>query len=257
MPTTTDALTEAAELARYAPSIHNSQPWRWRVAEGVLDLYLVDDRVLPVTDPDGRLAVLSCGTALHHARTALAAEGFIVEVTRILDDTHLARLAVTGREPVTPEAVRLVQTVRVRHTDRRPVTAEPADAGALASIAAAVAAEGTGLHVLRRDDVVELAAAASYAQRAESADEAWRAELAYWTAAGIPDEVIPATTPETTVPGRDFGHPGTLPISGDHDRGATFGVLYGAEDDRSAWLRAGEALSAAWLAATEAGLSLV
>src|SRR5947209_6707457 len=135
--TTTDALTEAAELARYAPSIHNSQPWLWRVRDGVLDLHLATDRVLSVTDPDARLATLSCGAALHHARTALAAEGLAVEVTRLPDPddrTHLARLTVTGHRPVEPEAVRLVQTVRVRHTDRRPVTADPVDAVDLAAI---------------------------------------------------------------------------------------------------------------------------
>jgi nitroreductase len=258
--TTTDALAEAAALARYAPSIHNSQPWHWRVRDGVLDLYLATDRTLAVTDPQGRLAVLSCGAALHHARTALAAEGLVVEVTRMPEDTdptYLARLTVTGRHPVTPEAMRSVQTIAIRHTDRRPVTAEPVTPDDLAKVTAAVRAEGTGVHVLRRDDVVELAAAASYAQRAEAADEAWRAELAYWTAAGIPDEVIPAEPTQTTVPSRDFGHPGTLPVGADHDRAATFAVLYGAEDEPVSWLRAGEALSAAWLAATGAGLSVV
>ena len=260
MATTTDALAEAAELARYAPSIHNSQPWRWRVRDGVLDLYLASERLLAVTDPDGRLAVLSCGAALHHARTALAAEGLSTQVTRLPDPgepAHLARLVVTGPVPVSADAVRLVQTVRVRHTDRRPVTEEPVTPVEVGKVRAAVEAEGIGLHLLRRDEMIEMAAAASYAQRTESADEAWQAELAYWTAAGMPDEVIPAQPTQTTVPSRDFGHPGTLSVSADHDRGASFAVLYGPEDERVNWLRAGEALSAAWLAATEEGVSLV
>src|SRR2546429_9351135 len=126
MVTPTDALAEAAELARYAPSILNSQPWRWRVRGDVLDLYLAVDRVPAVSDPDARLAVLSCGAALHHARTALAAEGLDVTVARMPDDAdpdHLARVTVAGQLPVRPEAVRRVQTIAVRHTDRRPVTA--------------------------------------------------------------------------------------------------------------------------------------
>ena len=113
METITDVLAQAAALAGYAPSIHNSQPWRWRVSGEVLDLYAVHSRQLAITDPDGRLAVLSAGAALHHARTALAAEGLDATVVRLPepDDTgHLARITVTGRVPVSPGAIRLVQT---------------------------------------------------------------------------------------------------------------------------------------------------
>jgi nitroreductase len=265
--TTTDALAEAAAVARYAPSIHNSQPWHWRVSAEVLDLHMAAaERGLAVTDPDFRLALLSCGAALHHARTALAAEGLAVQVVRLpdaADPDHLARITVTGRVPVTPEAVRLVQTIEIRHTDRRPVTAEPVGPAELATISGAVSAEGAWLHLLSRDQVIELAAAASYAQQAEAADEAWQAELAYWTGGtrpgggGIPDAAIPAEPTQTTVPSRDFGHPGTLPVSSAHDQGAAFAILYGRQDARLDWLRAGEALSSAWLAATELGVSLV
>jgi nitroreductase len=263
MTTTTDALVEAAELARYAPSIHNSQPWRWRVGDGVLDLYLAGDRQLPVTDPGARLAVLSCGAALHHARTALVAEGLAIEVVRLPEPGHLARITITGRVPVSPDAMRLVQTIEIRHTDRRPVTSEPVQPADLAAIEAAVRAEGAWLHVLPRAEVVELASAASYAQQAEAADEAWQAELAYWTGgtrpggAGVPDAAIPSVPTQTTVPSRDFGHPGALTVSAEHDRGATFAILHGTEDTPLDWLRAGEALSAGWLAATGRGISVL
>jgi nitroreductase len=258
--TTTDALTGAARLGRYAPSIHNSQPWRWQVGAEHLDLYLAPERGLAVTDPDARLAVLSCGAALHHAQAALAAEGVDVVVTRMpdpADPDHLARIAAGGRRSVSPDAVRFVQTIEIRHTDRRPVTAEPVTDAELATITDAVNAERTRLYLLPREEIVELAAAASYAQRAESADEAWQAELAYWTGAGIPDPAIPAQPTATTVPSRDFGHPGTLPVGAGHDRAASFAILYGTEDTRLDWLRAGEALSRAWLVATELGLSVV
>ena len=273
----TGLLTNAAALAGYAPSIHNTQPWRWRVSDKALDLYVVPARQLAITDPDGRLSVLSCGAALHHALVALAAEGQHVDVTRLPDPAdphHLARIvphdgAAAGPGERGPahvpdyDAVRLVQTVRLRHTDRRPVTDPPVGSDELDKIRAAVRAQGDDLHVLRQDQVVELAAAVSYAQRTEAADEAWQAELAYWTGGdrpagtGVPDTAIPAEPPQTTVAGRDFGHPGTLPVSAEHDRAATFAIIYGEQDDRPDWLRAGEALSAAWLTATELGVSVV
>jgi hypothetical protein len=59
---------------------------------------------LGTTDPDGRLATLSCGAAPHHARTALAAQGWHADVLRLPDPTdpsHLTRTRVTERVPVT------------------------------------------------------------------------------------------------------------------------------------------------------------
>src|SRR5690242_17336313 len=72
----------AAEAARYAPSILSTQPWRWRVRPGRMELFAEPRRQLGVTDPDGRLLILSCGTALHHACVALAAKGWTARVVR-------------------------------------------------------------------------------------------------------------------------------------------------------------------------------
>lgn len=59
------------------------------------------------------------------------------------------------------------------------------------------------------------------------------------------------------MPGRDFGHHGDLPVSAGHDKAAVFVMLYGNTDEPADWLRAGEALSAGWLTATEHGISVV
>ncbi|GAA1773354.1 Acg family FMN-binding oxidoreductase [Luedemannella helvata] len=271
------ALVHAAATAGHAPSIHNTQPWRWHVRPGTLDLHAERDRQLGVTDPDGRLLTISCGTALHHALVALAAEGWAATVDRFPDGNpdHLARITLTGPQPVTAEAVRHAQTIQLRHTDRRPVTDTPVEAAALDAIAKTAAEYGVNCHYLRPDQVVELASVASRAQAAEGLDDDWRAELAIWAGAalgagipdvgaagrpagtGVPADVVPETAPQTTVPGRDFGQPGTLPIDAGHDLAASYAILYGREDGPDDWLRAGEALSAAWLTATELGVSVV
>ncbi|WP_243420641.1 Acg family FMN-binding oxidoreductase [Micromonospora globispora] len=262
----TQALVGAATVAGYAPSIHNTQPWRWRVGGTRLGLFADRARALAVTDPDARLATLSCGAALQHARIALAAQGWRAIVTRIPDPTepdHLAQLRVVGRAPVELQAVRRTHTIRLRHTDRRPLTGPPVGSDDLRAIADAVQAEGAWLHILRPDQVTDLAAAASHAQQTETADPAWQAELAYWTGgtrpagARVPDDTIPLRAPQTTVPGRDFGHHGDLPVSTGHDRTAGYAVLYGPNDQPVDWLRAGEALSSAWLTAVELGVSVL
>jgi nitroreductase len=269
-PTDTQAIThtiaDAAAAAGYAPSIHNTQPWRWRLVSNTLDLYLVPSRILQVTDPDGRLATLSCGVALHHARVTLSAQGWNVTVTRVPDGAGsdlLARLHIEGRASVDPQSVLHLRSIPLRHTDRRPVTGAPVDPADLAAITAAVEAQDTRLYTLRPDQILDLAAAADHAQRSEAADSAWQAELAYWTGdarpagTGLPDAVIPDQATQTTVPGRDFGHHGDLPVSAEHDKAAVFVMLYGSTDEPLDWLRAGEALSAGWLTATEHGISVV
>jgi nitroreductase len=261
----TDALAEAAAVAGYAPSIHNTQPWHWKLATNTLDLYLDRGRVLHVTDSDARLATLSCGAALHHARTALAASGWATTVTRLPNagrQDHLAQIQVDGPAPVDAAAVRGIKTIALRHTDRRPGSGPPVGADDLQDIVAAVEGQGSWLQLLNSDQMLDLATAADHAQRAEAADPAWQAELAYWTGgprpsgAGIPDAAIPDESSQTTVPGRDFGHPGDLPISAAHDHAAVFAILHGASDEAPDWIRAGEALSAGWLTATERGVSV-
>jgi hypothetical protein len=260
------ALTEAATMAGYAPSIHNTQPWRWRLSADQMDLYAEHSRILEVSDPDTRLATLSCGAALHHARVSLAAQGWRATVSRLPDRAapdHLAYLHVDGPAPVDPQTVRRMQTIRLRHTDRRPVTGTPVGPDDLAAITTAVEAEGSWLHILRPDQVLDLAAAADHAQRSQAAESAWQAELAYWTGgsrptrSGIPDAAIPQHAPQTTVPGRDFGHHGDLPGDAEHDQATIFAILYGRNDEPLDWLRAGEALSVGWLTATERGVALL
>jgi nitroreductase len=260
------ALSDAATAAGHAPSIHNTQPWRWRLTDNELDLYLDHSRSLEATDPDSRLATLSCGAALHHALVSLAADGWHAILARMPNSAHpdhLAQLRLDHRIPVETAALRHLQTIGLRHTDRRPTPGTPVDADLLRSIVAAAESAGAGLHLLHPDQVYDLATAADHAQRTETDDAAWQAELAYWTGGtrplgcGIPDAVIPDRAPQTTVPGRDFGHTGDLRVSESHEHDAAFAILYGPGDSNLDWLRAGEALSAAWLTATELGVSVL
>jgi hypothetical protein len=226
--TETAGLAAAARTAGFAPSIHNTQPWRWRVSGDTVELWAVRRRQLPVTDPLGRMLAVSCGAALHHARLALAAEGWLATVARLPDPEQpdlLARITVTDRTPVTTGATRLLQTARIRHTDRRPVSDTPVDTAVLNELRTVARREGANLHVLRREDVIALAGPASHAQHVEGTDESWAEELSYWAGGqrrdglGVPDDVIPSAPPFTTVPGRDFSTTGTLPIGPGHRPG--------------------------------------
>ncbi|MFU8875825.1 Acg family FMN-binding oxidoreductase [Micromonospora sp. SL4-19] len=261
----TTALAEAAATSGRAPSVHNTQPWRWKVLPDALELRVVREPRLSATDPEGRLVTLSCGAALHHACVALAAEGWTAAVERMADPKQpelLARLTGFRRTGADPDAMRLVQCMQVRHTDRRPVSDEPVPGATLDAVVEAARADGVRLQVLNSDQVMDLAAAASQAGTVAAEDPETREELDYWTSradtgTGLPPEVLPEQAPQTTVPGRDFGRPGTLPVGPGHDRAASYGILWGIEDEPDNWLRAGEGLSSAWLTATRLGVSVV
>ena len=262
----TNALAQAARSAGIAPSIANSQPWHWRVRADALELSRDNSRQLTAADPTGQLLTLSCGAALHHARVALAAEGWQVDVDRLPDPRQpdlLAVVTTTGRAPATEEAVRRLETTRIRHTDRRPVGNETIAPEVIDEVRAAAEAEHAWLHVLRRDDVLDLATAADHASAIEHFDPQWRAEIEYWAGGsreegvGVPDSALPKERAHTPVSNLDYGLSGDLAVSAGHDRGAMYAILYGGDGTAYRWLRGGEALSAAWLTATELGLSVM
>jgi nitroreductase len=263
---TRHALAAAAEVAGHAPSIHNTQPWRWVVRDDALELHAQRDRQLHELDPAGHMLLISCGAALHHACVALTAEGWDYDLDLPAAEP-LGVIRPITRRPVDAEAMRHFQATLLRHTDRRLVATEPVDPAAVSAVEEATRAAGVRLHVVPPDQRVELAVAVERAAAVEAADPAQRAELARWVGghredgAGVPDAVIPAERPETTVAERDFGRAGTLDPdpshAGGHDSTAVYGILYGDGDEPVDWLRAGIGLSAAWLSATEHGLTLL
>ena len=89
----TAQLAATVELACRAPSLHNSQPWRWIFENGTLHLFADHARVGHHTDATGREVILSCGAALDHLQVAAATAGWQVTVERYPnphDHDHLA-----------------------------------------------------------------------------------------------------------------------------------------------------------------------
>jgi nitroreductase len=260
-----EPLAEAAQRALRAPSVFNTQPWRWRVSADALDLYADRERQLAASDPDGRLLTLSCGAALHHARVALAAAGYRTAVTRFPDVDNpnlLARVRITGEQQPDPGQIALNGAIPFRRTDRRGFAEEPVRESSIRSLRAAVEAEGAFLHEVRPSQMPMLAVATARAAEDELDDPAYRAELHRWThrpqwsGDGVPPATAVRPAPRRVpvrdhAPGDDTGlDPGT-----GNDRGAAYAVLFGPDDTPISWLRAGEALSALLLTAVLEGLS--
>ena len=99
-------IRDAVSLACQAPSLYDSQPWRW-VSEGAaLQLWADPYRVVYATDHGGRELTLNCGAVLDHLRVAV-----IRQVTGTAGQPQLIRV---GKS--------LVLDPHVRGTARRPLT---------------------------------------------------------------------------------------------------------------------------------------
>ncbi len=261
-----DVLQAAAQTALRAPSIFNTQPWRWRVDGNSLELYADRDRVLPATDPDGRLLLLSCGSALQHARVSLAAAGWGVVVDRLPDPADpdlLARIRLV--EPVAPSEndLALDRAVPVRRTDRRPFRTEAVPDGVIQQLAAAAEREGVRVHDTTLEQMPMLAVAVAYAQSREISNEAYRGELMRWTNRpawsndGVPPSTGVARAPRR-VPVRDFvlSSDQGIEVPPGGDRGARYLIVNGSGEEPLDWLRAGEGASAVLLTAVSLGLAV-
>ena len=98
----TDLLRTLVAEARLAPSVHNVQPSRWRLAGNRLLLLGDPSRAIPVADPAGRDWRLSHGAHLEGLALALAARGAAARRDR---DAARAAPAAGGLVPIAECAV--------------------------------------------------------------------------------------------------------------------------------------------------------
>lgn len=269
-----ETVRTALQLAARAPSVHNSQPWRWQVQLATqqprLELFANPDLQLRSVDPDGRGLMLSCGAALHHCVVALAALGWRCRVHRLPDPARpdqLASIELFGPDPArlpepVPEQVNvsLAAAIPRRRTDRRYFSGWPVAAADIALMGARAARAGV---MLRRIDALDqLNTLVAQAVSTHRTDYDYLAELARWSGrygsvAGVPARSVPAPSPGAPIPGRLFADPllAQPPGASPAEDRAVMLALGTEHDDRLAQLRAGEATSVVLLTATALGLA--
>jgi hypothetical protein len=252
-------------MANRAPSVHNSQPWRWRIELSSIHLFADPVRSLPATDPEGRDLRLSCGAALHHLRVALLAAGVGTTVHRLPDPAqplHLAAVETHSGRP-SPDDLALARAIENRRTDRRMFSSWPVPPKMLAALTRAAADEGALLTVLDREsDRYAVARLIEHAAVEQELTPDTAQETAEWTGhvrgarEGVPAANVPAQ-PGGAVPARHFaGGEQAQSVLGKNESDGTVLALLSTPGDRPVdQLRAGEALSAVLLAATRFGLA--
>lgn len=257
----------AIELAVRAPSVHNTQPWRWLI--GARSVHLMADwtRQVPVTDPDGRDLLLSCGAVLHHLRVAFAALGWATTVHRLpnpADPEHLAAIEFHPRAPSDDDVATASAIVR-RRTDRRRFSSWPVPTEHLDRLVAVAGVEGAlVVPVLDTMDRGRLVTAIAEAAAQQERLPEYASELAAWSGHNratdegvLSASALPGFQEHDGTRMRAFATGTLAPSSsgeGEPDGGELV-VIATSSDDTVARVRAGEAVSAALLAATDLGLA--
>jgi hypothetical protein len=259
--------------AVWAPSVHNTQPWRFTASGQQLSLHADAERQLRVADPDGREMMISCGAALFTARLALRSLGYLPE-TQVLPDPGqpllVARVRWGQRAARTEFEQRLFGQVRRRRTHRGGFDPVPLPRGLLAALRDGATRYGAMLRIVADDGRrAALAEAVQAAERVQRRDSARVRELARWAPApgsaradGVPPACYPAREEHTSpdFPGRDFAHGhgwGRPPLStASLFRSAGVAALLTTADDRPPdWVAAGQALQRVLLTASSYGIA--
>ncbi|MBF6170657.1 Acg family FMN-binding oxidoreductase [Nocardia blacklockiae] len=252
------------EVAGRAPSVHNTQPWRWVLDGSRLHLRTDPDRQLPAADPHGREQIISCGAVLHHARTGFAARGWHTDTHRLPDRADPGHLAVLEfrpwPDPPAGIAVRAA-AMRRRHTDRLPLL-PPVDWPALApALRRLVTPHDLTFDALGDDARPQLARASAHAAAARRYDMLYQQELRWWAGHSEPAEGIPPHALPSAAEAARVGVARAFPAAPHSARRAEvadcaqLAVLASTADSPLIWLHTGEALSAVLLECTAAGLA--
>ncbi len=265
-PRLSASLQHVLEAATLAPSVHNTQPWRFALRADGFDLLADSARRLEVLDPTGRLLHVSCGTALVHARVAARALGLSVSVELLPepgDPSLLARVALSAGAAPDDAELALALAVLQRHTVRDAFDPDPVPDELLHALALAAEQEGAALRIVRDEgDRVSLEVLLSGADWTEERDPAYRHELAAWVHDSAHEDGIPAAALSADGPRgsslrlRDFGLTRPERSTGEAPPAEepVVVVLTTLRDGPRAWLEAGQALGSVLLHAAAQGV---
>jgi hypothetical protein len=168
-----------ADLIRYATLAangHNTQPWRFRARDGVIEIVPDLARTTPVVDPDDHHVFVSLGCAVENLAIAGAARGMPGDIEIAADGSvrYVIAQAAPQDDPLLA-AIPLRQSTRALYDGRPP---SPEDVAALRRATEVPGVRAVFLTERRQiDDVRDLVVAGNDAQMT---DPAFMAELKRW-----------------------------------------------------------------------------
>ncbi|ABP54042.1 Acg family FMN-binding oxidoreductase [Salinispora tropica] len=258
-------LRAAAADAIRAPSLHNTQPWRFRLRDGGIEVLVDPSRRLPATDPNGWGIRIAAGAALFNLRLALAAAETPAAVRLRpypAEPDVVARLVPDRPRRCTPIEQALYAAIPRRFSNRAPFQPDPVPADARWRLTEAARAEECWLELLIGTSAVNaFAEIARGAHHVLERNPSYRAERERWVHHDEAPDGVPATAggppfePQDLLPARAFGGRERAP-GRDFEPEPLVAVLGGPGNTAVDQVIAGQALQRTLLTATDAGLSV-
>ncbi|WP_380676698.1 Acg family FMN-binding oxidoreductase [Salinigranum sp. GCM10025319] len=249
-------------LLRYAilaPSSHNSQPWRFSIDEGSVDVYADEARWLPVADADRREWYVSVGCALENLLVAAERFGFEHDVTYFPsdDESHVAHVVLSPGGSRSPHRGGLFDALTARSTNHGPyygsVSTETLDA-----FESAVTDPDLWVRFVEATETRErIGSLITHADRRQFEDPEYRRELGEWIGNGaLATSWVKAKLGQLAVTHLDLGDRQAATDSVLVESAPVVVVLGADADTPSARVRVGQTFERLALLATTEGLSV-
>jgi hypothetical protein len=250
-------------LAVRAPSSHNTQPWRFRISAGIIDVLADRERALAINDPDDRELTISCGCALATLRIAASGRGRSADVTLFPNPANpnwLARVSLEAHASSHSSGADLAEQIEKRATYRKAFAHKPVPDLVCEDLVRAAGIEGASLRpIVKQHDRSRLADLVMMGDSAQWSNRAWRSELAAWmrprwTGDGLTVVALAAPLAQFVVRALNLG----ASVGASSRRLAAESplvMILGTEGDSlQDWLSAGQALQHVLLTACKFGL---
>ena len=258
-----DIAMQLLQSAILAPSSHNTQPWKFRLHDGGIELWADRTRALPVNDPDDRELTISCSCALFNLRVAAAHAEVPVRISLLPDPGNndlLANVDMTASSTAPPNLAELQEAMGHRRTYRKAFADRVVPTRLTEALVQAAAQEHAWLQPISgataRHAVADLVAKGDAAQWA---DPSWRRELAMWMhphrrGDGMAMPGLTVSAAQAVVRTFDLGHGVGAKDRQLADGSPLLAVLGTNADGPEHWMLAGQALQHVLLLAHGLGL---
>ncbi|MDX6241172.1 MAG: hypothetical protein QOG10_5996 [Kribbellaceae bacterium] len=248
-----------------APSMHNTQPWRFEVNGHVIDVFLDGSRGLPAEDSTGRAMRIAAGAATFNLRCAAASIGFDswFGLAPFPHEPDLVARIVVGPSGVPDKALKdLCDQIPRRHTSREQARPVQVSADDRLLLTRAALAEGAELSWLPAAQVKEVLDMLVDTDLRDIGDWHRSAERAHWVggiraADGVPSASLGPRSAAYPSPVRDLGAAPAdrMRASAVFEAEPALAVLFTEGDAAADQLLAGLALERVLLTATREGLA--
>ena len=258
----TDQIKEVLSYAVLAPSSHNTQPWRFEVSAGIINLFADRSRALAINDPYNRELAISCGCALMNLRVAAAHLEVDINIIPFPDSNNHDLLATVcfEKEASSSDLSHLYNSIKSRRTYRKHFAPNEIAPSILSDLSTAANHEGCWLSIIESEETwLQVAQLVFEGDVIQWSNPEWRKELASWMhprrlgdgltvpafIASIAKIVVQTFNMGKSVGAKDKQLSADSPV---------LAVIGTREDDAKNWLATGQALQKVLLMADSLGL---